>query len=157
MGTAFQQSAVDSLLVSQSQALGGQGQQRRPTTRDQANHQIVSGEAVAQSHHALGRLQARIVWHRVRSLQYLDALLQASGPGWRVVVTGDHHTRQGRIGRPQSFQRMGHGACSLASTQHQGAATRHRWQAVGHVQERLSAGHGRVKQMAQKESRILLR
>jgi hypothetical protein len=52
---------------------------------------------------------------------------------------------------------MGHGTCRLASSQHQGAATRHLGQAIGHVQQRLCTSDCSIEQLAQKLSRILMK
>ena len=155
IGAALQQCAVDLLLVRQSQAFSGQGQQRRSTAGNQANDQILSGETLAQSHHSLRGLESRNIWNGMRSFQHLDALLQASGPGWRVVVTGDHHTRQGSIGWPQGLKCMGHGACGLACAQDQSVPTRYSRQTMGHVQERLGTRHRCVKKLAQKPCGVL--
>jgi hypothetical protein len=51
---------------------------------------------------------------------------------------------------------MGHGASSFASTQHQGAPTRHSRQTSWHVQQGLGTSDCSIEQLAQKLGWILV-
>jgi hypothetical protein len=112
----------------------------------------LKSSGISRPEHLRGK---RITFFQAQVRGLLDPLLQAGGPGWRVVVTGDHHTRQGSIGWPQGLKCMGHGACGLACAQDQSVPTRYSRQTMGHVQERLGTRHRCVKKLAQKPCGVL--
>mmetsp|Transcript_10043 Transcript_10043/g.40906 ORF Transcript_10043/g.40906 Transcript_10043/m.40906 type:complete len:403 (-) Transcript_10043:865-2073(-) len=117
---AGEQRPVHRLLVGQGQAGRGQAQQRRAAAGDQADDQVVRGQAAGEVQQPLAGGQARGIRHRVRRLGQLDP---PRPPAARdVAVAGDDEARQRRLRRPGGLQRLHHRATGLARTQHQGAA-----------------------------------
>ena len=153
---ALQQRLVDALLLGQVNAFGGQRQQGGAAAGDQADHQIIGRQALGQRQNALGRSQTGRVRHGVGGFHHLQALGQPFGAWGNMCIARHHQARQWRILRPQSFQRLRHGAAGLAGAQHQRAALGRLGQMTRQTLDGQGIAHRHVIQMTQKASRVLL-
>ena len=153
-GAAVEQGLVHCLLVGQRHAFGRQGQQRRAAARDQAQHQIVRRQPLRQRQHALCRLHAGGVGHRVRGLHQLNAFGQPRRALGYVVVTRDHQTAERRVLGPQRLHGLRHRATGLAGAQHQGTTLGRLGQVSGGVVQRQRAHYRGLVQALQKSARM---
>ena len=141
----LEQRAAQVLLVGQSQARRSQGQQRRATARDQAQHQVVLAHRGHQVEQALRGFFTGCIGHRVGRLDDLDALARHA-----VAIACHHQTRQRAL--PGIFHRACHGRRRLASADHDqapGAQALRRGQVGRNAVRRLRRRHGGVKHAPQ--------
>ena len=154
---AAQQGLGDGLLVLQTQAVGGQRQQRRAAAGDQAQHQVVGTQPLGEPGDSLRRRQTRSIGHGVCRFCHFDA----PGVGFvgrrHMAVASDHQAADRRGPGPQRIDRRCHRAAGLAGTDHQRASARGRRQEGGGVVGRQGARHRRVVQGAKKLARPSLR
>ena len=134
-GAAFQQGAVELLLVGQRDALPGQGQQSRAATGNQHQHQVVGSQPLHHGEDARRGILSRRVRHRMRRLDHLDAF------AGHAMAVARHH-QAGQLARPVFLHRPRHRRGRLAGADHQGAAPGRPGQVLWHASGRVGGAHG---------------
>mgnify|MGYP000087158174 CR=1 FL=1 len=132
----------------------GADQRMRPEIGHRTGQKM--GQPLGQRQNALGRSQTGRVRHRVGGFHHLQALGQPFGAWGNMRIARHHQARQRGILRPQSFQRLRHGAAGLACAQHQRAALGRLGQMTRQTLDGQGIAHRHVIQMTQKASRVLL-
>ncbi len=138
----FEQPFVDRLLVGEGERAAGQRQQRRSAARDQAEDEIVLGQALRLLEDAPCRLLAGFIGHGMRAFDDLDP------PGRQsVAVAGEDQALDRAL--PVVFDRLRHGGGGLAGAEHDGAPLGRRGQAVRYDLQRVNGPDRRVEHAAQ--------
>ena len=106
VGAAFQQRAVDRALVVERQARRRRGEQRRAAAGNEAQHEIVGGQALHAFENAQRRLFPRGVRHGMGGFDDLDALGRRA-----VAVAGDDEAFERPV--PGRFDRAAIEAAAL--------------------------------------------
>ncbi len=142
----LQQRPVDGLLVGERQPRDGQRQQRRPAAGDEAQHQVIRGEALDQGVDALRRGEPGGIGHRVRRLDDLDPLARHA-----VAVAGDDEARQ--RARPVVLDGPRHRRRRLAGADHDDASGGGRGQMRRQAMRRLGRVDRGVEHLPQELAR----
>ncbi len=137
-----EQACVDRLFFGQGDSARRLHQQRRRAARDQGKHEIIRPEARDHREHPRRRRLPGGVWHRMRSLDDLDASGRAA-----IAIAGDHQPLAGAPGR---LDRLCHPGRGLARPDHQDAARRFRRQLRGDHPHRIGHRDAAVEKRAQK-------
>ena len=142
VGAGFQQRLVDRLLVGQGQPFARDREQGGGAAGDQAEHEVVCGQALRHRQDAARGLLAGGVRHRVRRLDHLDPLARQA-----VAVARDDEAGE-RTG-PVLLDRLGHRGGGLAGAEHDGAALGRRGQVGRENLQRIDRADGRREQAPQ--------
>ncbi len=135
---ALQERLVDALLVGQGHAGRRQGEQCGAAPRNQAQHQIVGGQALHRGENAFGRRLAGGVGHRMRRLDHLDAAA-------RRAMAVARHDQAFERSRPMILDSLRHRAGGLAGADDNRAPGRRLWQMRRHASLGRSGVHGGFK------------
>ena len=148
MGAPLRSSAAETSRSSASSRPGrGQGEQRRAAARDQAEHEVVLGQARDRGDDASRRVTTCLVGHWVGGLDD-GHLLAVDG----VPVGRDDDARQGPL--PAPLDRARHGRGRLAGAHDHGASGGRRRQPGRHDRLGRCRGHRGVEQVSQQRTWI---
>ncbi len=147
-GATGQQGTVERLLVGQGEAGQRQRQQRRPTARDQTQHEVVRSQALDGLQEPPRRRLAGCIGYRVRCLDDVDALA-----AHRVAVSRHDQTRERSM--PVVFDSPRHRGRGLTGADHHQPTRWRIWQVAGDAPRRLRCGDGRIEHGAQQPARLV--
>src|SRR5258706_5081147 len=133
-----EQGGVNSLLVFQCQARGGQAQQGRAAARDQRENEIVGPESLDHFHYTFGRLVAAFIGN---GMSRFHDLYPFAGNGVAVARDDESFPRA----RPQIFDGLSHCSRRLSRADDDGAPLRRRGKIDGNPKLGRSGANGRIE------------